>query len=120
MKLFGVTLVAALLAACSAAATPSPSPTSLSTRIEIRLSDGLTMEPAQMTVPAGVPVTFVVVLAPLGRQGPAKFTPNFSWTRPGSGCTSRRITPCSPNAVTLSASSMAVDEMSFRFRTVIA
>jgi len=30
------------------------------TRIEVTLSDALTMSPAAMTVPAGVPVTFVV------------------------------------------------------------
>jgi uncharacterized cupredoxin-like copper-binding protein len=39
-------------------AAPTPSPGAL--RIEVELTDALTMDPAQMTVPRGVPVTFVV------------------------------------------------------------
>ncbi|MFM2105023.1 MAG: hypothetical protein RL338_55 [Chloroflexota bacterium] len=41
------------------AATPAPSPIV----IEVRLTDSLRMEPAEMTVPVGVPVTFVVTNA---------------------------------------------------------
>ncbi len=62
-------VVALLTAACSTGgpATPSasgqPSGASASgapMRIEVKLLDTLRMEPATMTVPAGVPVTFVV------------------------------------------------------------
>ena len=62
--------VLVLVAACSSsggagnvspapatAAAPSSSP---ATRIEVSLTDALKIEPAAMTVPAGVPVTFVV------------------------------------------------------------
>jgi len=63
LKLLALVFVAALLAACAAAATPSPNPTPVATRIEVRLTDELKIEPAQMTVPAGVPVTFVVTNA---------------------------------------------------------
>jgi uncharacterized cupredoxin-like copper-binding protein len=60
-----------LLAACSpggpsatALSTPSPevSPrtSAAATRIEVDLTDGLRMEPSSITVPAGVPVSFVV------------------------------------------------------------
>lgn len=56
-------VVAATLAlgACSAAATaepatPAPSPIV----VKVRLSDALRIEPAAVTVPVGVPVTFVV------------------------------------------------------------
>ena len=60
--------VALLVAACSSGggATTAPSasaPSSASaaaTRIEVDLTDALRIEPATMTVPAGVPVTFVV------------------------------------------------------------
>lgn len=72
--------LALLLAACSAgtspsvpvtaSATPVPSQASpsaaspersvLATRVEVALNDALRIEPASMTVPAGVPVTFVV------------------------------------------------------------
>ena len=55
---------ALLFAACSsgggAPAPASPSAASPTTRIEVRLTDTLQMEPASMTVPARVPVTFVV------------------------------------------------------------
>ena len=61
---------ALLLAACStgggastspAAPEPSsPSASAAATRIEVNLTDALKIEPAVMTVPAGVPVTFVV------------------------------------------------------------
>ena len=57
-----------LVAACSSGgATPtapsaatSSAPSAAVTRIEVTLTDTLKIEPASMTVPAGVPVTFVV------------------------------------------------------------
>ena len=63
--------VAVLAAACSSAGSPTPSaaapsaaPTAAAsaeaTRIEVTLTDALKIEPATMTVKAGVPVTFVV------------------------------------------------------------
>jgi uncharacterized cupredoxin-like copper-binding protein len=65
--------VALLIAACgsgtgstttpSSAASASPTSASASaeaTRIEVQLTDALRIEPASMSVPAGVPVTFVV------------------------------------------------------------
>lgn len=51
-----------LVAACSTASGtigPASSP-SAATRVEVILTDALKIEPASMTVPAGVPVTFVV------------------------------------------------------------
>jgi uncharacterized cupredoxin-like copper-binding protein len=65
-------LVALVVAACGgAAATPSAAasaappaaPSAAATRIEVSLQDTLRIEPATMTVPAGVPVTFVVTNA---------------------------------------------------------
>ena len=63
-------IVGLVLAACtgggsgaggSSAPPASTAPyNSASTRIEVKLTDALTMEPATFTVPAGVPVTFVV------------------------------------------------------------
>ena len=59
----------ALLAACTSGTGGSPaasasapaSPSGLAaTRIEVTLTDALKMEPATLTVPAGVPVTFGV------------------------------------------------------------
>ncbi len=41
-------------------AAPSTAPSAAATRIEVTLTDALKIEPASMTVPAGVPVTFVV------------------------------------------------------------
>jgi uncharacterized cupredoxin-like copper-binding protein len=60
MNKLALAVVPALIVACSAVATPSPSPTPLPTRIEVRLTDELKIEPVKMTVPAGTPVTFVV------------------------------------------------------------
>lgn len=75
MKARNLALAAALVltvAACSsggstpspsvAAATPSPaaSPSAAAQRIEVKLTDALRMEPAEMSVKAGQPVTFVV------------------------------------------------------------
>ncbi len=61
---------ALLVAACSSAgATPStpatsaslaPAASSAATRIEVKLTDSMRMEPAEMRVKAGVPITFVV------------------------------------------------------------
>ena len=71
-------VVAFVVAACSGAqaspsaptATPSSAPSvsatdplpsgAANTRIEVELTDALRMEPAEMRVPAGLPVTFVV------------------------------------------------------------
>lgn len=47
-------------AAPSAATSSAPSAPAAATRIEVTLTDALKIEPASMTVPAGVPVTFVV------------------------------------------------------------
>ena len=47
----------------SAAAPASPSDGAPATRIEVTLTDALKMEPASLSVPAGVPVTFVVTNA---------------------------------------------------------
>lgn len=67
-----IAAIALLAAACSSAPGASPSTPSSSaapsnlaeaTRIEVRLTDELRIEPAEMTVPAGVPVTFVVTNA---------------------------------------------------------
>ena len=58
----------ALVAACSAStgastapsASSSPDASAATTRVEVNLTDALKIEPATMTVPTGVPVTFVV------------------------------------------------------------
>jgi uncharacterized cupredoxin-like copper-binding protein len=63
--------IAVFAAACSggtsAPTSPAPSAPALAsptaTRFAVRLTDTLRMEPASMTVPAGVPVTFVVTNA---------------------------------------------------------
>lgn len=56
--------IALLLAACASGTTPTTAPASAAaTRIEVTLTDALRIEPASMTVPAGVPVTFVVTNA---------------------------------------------------------
>jgi uncharacterized cupredoxin-like copper-binding protein len=67
-----ITAAALLVAACSSgggatAGAPSPSAAASvpaasagATRIDVSLTDALKIEPASMTVPAGVPVTFVV------------------------------------------------------------
>ena len=59
-----------IVAACSSAgstvspsvppASSSPAASAAAQRIEVTLTDALTMEPAEMTVKAGQPVTFVV------------------------------------------------------------
>jgi uncharacterized cupredoxin-like copper-binding protein len=55
-------LIALLLfaVACSAGGNQSPTPSSVATRINVTLTDSLRIEPNSMSVPAGVPVTFVV------------------------------------------------------------
>ena len=63
-----VPAVLVLVAACSSggasssapSAETSDAPASAATRIEVSLVDTLRIEPSPMTVPAGVPVTFVV------------------------------------------------------------
>ena len=66
-----LSLAGILVAACGGAtatpapASPTPAPVAASAtpgavRIEVSLTDQLTIEPAALTVPAGVPVTFVV------------------------------------------------------------
>lgn len=69
-RLVPLAVIAVIAAACSGGgATPAPATaapaasveaTAAATRIEVTLTDGLKIEPASMTVPAGVPVTFVV------------------------------------------------------------
>jgi uncharacterized cupredoxin-like copper-binding protein len=57
------TVALATLAACGGAGGASPGPTAAPTaapRIDVRLTDEMRIEPAEMNVPAGVPVTFVV------------------------------------------------------------
>ena len=61
---------ALLVAACSSGtATSSPAPSepasapAAQTRVEVSMTDTLRFEPSTMTVPAGVPVTFVVTNA---------------------------------------------------------
>ena len=74
MQLARVALLAATViavAACSAQVQSTVAPTSGSAtstdtaplRIEVRLVDTLRMEPGSMTVPVGVPVTFIVTNA---------------------------------------------------------
>ena len=46
--------------ASSAATSSAPPASAVATRIEVTLTDALRIEPTSMTVPAGVPVTFVV------------------------------------------------------------
>ena len=64
-------IVSALIAACTGGSESAGSPPAASaapsgsapTRIEVKLTDALKMEPATMTVPADVPVRFVVTNA---------------------------------------------------------
>jgi uncharacterized cupredoxin-like copper-binding protein len=44
----------------SPAASPTPAASTSAQRVEVTLTDAMRMEPATVTVPAGVPVTFVV------------------------------------------------------------
>ena len=70
VRLAPLAAIVLIAAACSgggaspAPATAAPSASAqasaAATRIEVTLTDGLKIEPATMTVPAGVPVTFVV------------------------------------------------------------
>jgi uncharacterized cupredoxin-like copper-binding protein len=73
LRLAAVAAIALLVAGCSGGgSTPAPSappsltaaptapPAAAATRIEVKLTDALRIEPASMTIPAGVPVTFVV------------------------------------------------------------
>ena len=70
-------LVAAVMAACSGTPATTSAPTAAptiaaptlppsaagATQVEVTLTDSLRMEPSEMAVPAGVPVTFVVTNA---------------------------------------------------------
>ncbi|HSL98235.1 MAG TPA: plastocyanin/azurin family copper-binding protein [Candidatus Deferrimicrobiaceae bacterium] len=58
-----VALFALMFAACSAAPPTLAPDATPSTRIEVRLTDALRIEPNPILVPAGVPVTFVVTNA---------------------------------------------------------
>ena len=67
VRLALVPAVAVLVAACSSGgtsttptSTSAPSSSAVATRIDVKLTDALKIELAMMTVPAGVPVTFVV------------------------------------------------------------
>ena len=73
LRVAALASIAVLVAACAGGgSTPGPTvapsltaaPTAVATapatRIEVKLTDALRIEPASMTVPAGVPVTFVV------------------------------------------------------------
>jgi uncharacterized cupredoxin-like copper-binding protein len=68
LRLAPLAAVAVLAAACSGAAatpapaapTPAPSAAAEPIRVEVKLLDALRIELASTTVPAGVPVTFVV------------------------------------------------------------
>lgn len=61
---FVLVVTALLVAACSSsgsdASAPPPSEAAPATRIEVTLTDAFKMDPEAMTVPAGVPVTFIV------------------------------------------------------------
>ena len=50
-------------AAPNTAGPPTSGPSTSATRIEVQLTDALRIEPAEMRVPAGVPITFVVTNA---------------------------------------------------------
>ena len=68
MRFARLTLVAMLsvvVAACSAgsSSTTAPAPASAPTRIEVKLTDALRIEPAAMKVRAGQPITFIVTNA---------------------------------------------------------
>ena len=70
MRLSRLALIPAaalVVAACSSGGGTSTAPTASAsvsaTRVEVMLTDALKMEPAAMTVAAGVPVTFVVTNA---------------------------------------------------------
>ncbi len=58
-----VALAVLALAACSSAPPTLAPEATPSTRIEVRLTDALRIEPGAMLVPAGVPVTYVVTNA---------------------------------------------------------
>jgi uncharacterized cupredoxin-like copper-binding protein len=61
--LAAIAAIALVTAACgsgSGSAAPSAAATAEAQRIEVTLTDALTIEPASMSVTAGVPVTFVV------------------------------------------------------------
>ena len=53
-------LLLAVVACAGANTAESPAKSTATERIDVTLTDALRIEPAAMTVPAGVPVTFVV------------------------------------------------------------
>ena len=57
---FGLFPLLVIVAACSTGSGASTAPTLASNRIDVTLTDAMRIEPATMTVPAGVPVTFMV------------------------------------------------------------
>lgn len=74
LRLAVIPVLALLATACSTGSgTPAPSaaasasatvsPPDAGTRIEVQLTDKLRIEPGSMTVPAGVPITFIVTNA---------------------------------------------------------
>lgn len=60
---WGVGFTAAPTGAPGASPSVAPSVLSQATRIEVKLTDAVRIEPASITAPAGVPVTFVVTNA---------------------------------------------------------
>ena len=58
IRLSGLALVLVVAVGCSATSTGTAAPT-ISPRIHITLADTLRIDPASLSVPAGVPVTFV-------------------------------------------------------------
>lgn len=60
MSRLGLVPLLVMVAACSTGSPASTAPTAALTRIEVALTDAMRIEPGMMTVPAGVPVTFVV------------------------------------------------------------
>lgn len=58
--LVALVVAALLLAVGCSTAGPASEPPAASTRIDVTLTDALRIEPSPMTVPAGVPVTFVI------------------------------------------------------------
>ncbi len=56
---FALMTLVLVIVGCGGAGTASTEPPAAD-RIDVTLTDGLRIEPAAMTVPAGVPVTFVV------------------------------------------------------------
>lgn len=60
--LLAIPAIVLLVAACSSGAAPTVPPVSpgTTTRVDVRLTDGFAIELSSTSVPAGVPVTFIV------------------------------------------------------------